>query len=482
MTMCIGNETRSDTISELLTNNVRVSSPHLLLWCFPSSLSPMTLLALGVDTNFNGAFTADFFVQAMRKRKFIDIHKLRDFVLIGIDRVILCHAGGGYGDAEGGWGFEDVYDEEPPNQFCNLFEESQDETEMMSVCQPEDTPSNSGSAKKSSGRKRKSTDFEDPLFAVSDFDSDVGLKFEYPIITIKSEKYKPESLVSAKSRQENDSTRSTMFDDVTTIYIRCVVFSLLTLPFDIGGIECAVQKNGTQLYKSYQKQKAKTSTIFAQKTEEGRGVCLRSSMTHIERGESSGGLGSNGVGLVGGIHHDIVHNIELFSVLVFGDPNWSRVGPTGRTLWRSVGPHCDRSHPSPYDLQQWKSLLLFAMRKIRRLASTSAANAKPTLLCIKNCSTRVNVALGEYYTVVVGQTAAPVNCINCDSNLGCKFDRVAESDRCVVGGVQNSLQTILDLMTYIMGIIISNPQYLRRDPNVTLLALPVATRPELATA
>lgn len=37
-------------------------------------------------------------------------------------------------------------------------------------------------------------------------------------------------------------------------------------------------------------------------------------------------------------------------------------------------------------------------------------------------------------------------------------DHVAESDRCVVGGVQNSLQSVLDLMTYIMGIIVSNPQ------------------------
>ncbi|MQL94709.1 hypothetical protein Taro_027365 [Colocasia esculenta] len=37
-------------------------------------------------------------------------------------------------------------------------------------------------------------------------------------------------------------------------------------------------------------------------------------------------------------------------------------------------------------------------------------------------------------------------------------DLVPESDRCIVGGVQNSLQSILDLMTYIMGIIISDPQ------------------------
>uniref|UniRef100_A0A2N9GA09 Solute carrier family 40 member n=1 Tax=Fagus sylvatica TaxID=28930 RepID=A0A2N9GA09_FAGSY len=37
-------------------------------------------------------------------------------------------------------------------------------------------------------------------------------------------------------------------------------------------------------------------------------------------------------------------------------------------------------------------------------------------------------------------------------------DHVPESDRGVVGGVQNSLQSTLDLMTYVMGIIISNPQ------------------------
>ncbi|XP_059668099.1 solute carrier family 40 member 2-like isoform X2 [Cornus florida] len=37
-------------------------------------------------------------------------------------------------------------------------------------------------------------------------------------------------------------------------------------------------------------------------------------------------------------------------------------------------------------------------------------------------------------------------------------DQVPESDRCVVGGVQNSLQSVFDLMTYFMGIIISNPQ------------------------
>ncbi|XP_060174474.1 solute carrier family 40 member 2 [Lycium barbarum] len=37
-------------------------------------------------------------------------------------------------------------------------------------------------------------------------------------------------------------------------------------------------------------------------------------------------------------------------------------------------------------------------------------------------------------------------------------DHVPESDRCVVGGVQNSLQSVLELMTYLSGIIISDPQ------------------------
>ncbi|KAL6004648.1 hypothetical protein ACLOJK_005203 [Asimina triloba] len=37
-------------------------------------------------------------------------------------------------------------------------------------------------------------------------------------------------------------------------------------------------------------------------------------------------------------------------------------------------------------------------------------------------------------------------------------DHVLETDRCVVGGVQNSLQAMLDLMTYILGTFISDPK------------------------
>lgn len=37
-------------------------------------------------------------------------------------------------------------------------------------------------------------------------------------------------------------------------------------------------------------------------------------------------------------------------------------------------------------------------------------------------------------------------------------DNVPESDRMIVGGVQNALQSFLDLMGYVMGIIVSNPE------------------------
>ena len=39
-------------------------------------------------------------------------------------------------------------------------------------------------------------------------------------------------------------------------------------------------------------------------------------------------------------------------------------------------------------------------------------------------------------------------------------DNVPDSERCVVGGVQNSLQSIFDLLTYIMAIIVSDPRVL----------------------
>ncbi|KAJ8421721.1 hypothetical protein Cgig2_003529 [Carnegiea gigantea] len=37
-------------------------------------------------------------------------------------------------------------------------------------------------------------------------------------------------------------------------------------------------------------------------------------------------------------------------------------------------------------------------------------------------------------------------------------DHVPESDRCVVGGVQNSIQSTMDLLAYIMGVVVPNPK------------------------
>ncbi|XP_004302555.1 PREDICTED: solute carrier family 40 member 2 [Fragaria vesca subsp. vesca] len=51
-------------------------------------------------------------------------------------------------------------------------------------------------------------------------------------------------------------------------------------------------------------------------------------------------------------------------------------------------------------------------------------------------------------------------------------DQVPESDRCVVGGVQNSLQSIMDLLGYVMGLIISNPQEFWK---LTLVSFAVVT-------
>lgn len=53
-------------------------------------------------------------------------------------------------------------------------------------------------------------------------------------------------------------------------------------------------------------------------------------------------------------------------------------------------------------------------------------------------------------------------------------DLVPESDRCVVGGVQNSLQSTLDLVAYVMGIIISNPRDFWKLIMVSVLVVTLA--------
>ncbi|VAI24717.1 unnamed protein product [Triticum turgidum subsp. durum] len=50
-------------------------------------------------------------------------------------------------------------------------------------------------------------------------------------------------------------------------------------------------------------------------------------------------------------------------------------------------------------------------------------------------------------------------------------DGVPDADRCAVGGVQSSLQSVFDLLTYVMGIIISDPKVrFRRAHRALLLA------------
>ncbi|KAA3465521.1 solute carrier family 40 member 2-like isoform X1 [Gossypium australe] len=53
-------------------------------------------------------------------------------------------------------------------------------------------------------------------------------------------------------------------------------------------------------------------------------------------------------------------------------------------------------------------------------------------------------------------------------------DAVPESDRCIVGGVQNSLQATFDLMAYVMGIVISNPQHFWKLNLVSFWAVTMA--------
>lgn len=52
---------------------------------------------------------------------------------------------------------------------------------------------------------------------------------------------------------------------------------------------------------------------------------------------------------------------------------------------------------------------------------------------------------------------------------------VCEADRCVVGGVQNSLQSTMDLLGYVMGIIISKPQEFWELIVLSFLAVTVAS-------
>ncbi|KAK9168008.1 hypothetical protein Syun_000148 [Stephania yunnanensis] len=53
-------------------------------------------------------------------------------------------------------------------------------------------------------------------------------------------------------------------------------------------------------------------------------------------------------------------------------------------------------------------------------------------------------------------------------------DQVPESDRCIVGGVQNSLQSTSDLLAYVMGVVVSNPEEFGKLTILSFLSVTVA--------
>ncbi|XP_057808234.1 solute carrier family 40 member 2 isoform X2 [Salvia miltiorrhiza] len=79
------------------------------------------------------------------------------------------------------------------------------------------------------------------------------------------------------------------------------------------------------------------------------------------------------------------------------------------------------------------------------------------LLCVASVFMRSRIS--SAYVLMAGVASSRLGLWMFDLSVIQQMqDHVAESDRCVVGGVQNSLQSMLDLMTYIMGMVISNPQ------------------------
>ncbi|KAB1224514.1 Solute carrier family 40 member 1 [Morella rubra] len=81
------------------------------------------------------------------------------------------------------------------------------------------------------------------------------------------------------------------------------------------------------------------------------------------------------------------------------------------------------------------------------------------LLCV--ASIFVQSSLLSAYLLMAGVATSRLGLWTFDLSVIQQMqDRVPESDRCVVGGVQNSLQSTLDLMTYVMGIFISDTKAL----------------------
>ncbi|XP_042052633.1 solute carrier family 40 member 2-like isoform X1 [Salvia splendens] len=79
------------------------------------------------------------------------------------------------------------------------------------------------------------------------------------------------------------------------------------------------------------------------------------------------------------------------------------------------------------------------------------------LLCVASVLMRSKIS--SAYVLMAGVASSRLGLWMFDLSVIQQMqDGVAESDRCVVGGVQNSIQSMMDLMTYIMAILISNPK------------------------
>ncbi|XP_042015608.1 solute carrier family 40 member 2-like [Salvia splendens] len=79
------------------------------------------------------------------------------------------------------------------------------------------------------------------------------------------------------------------------------------------------------------------------------------------------------------------------------------------------------------------------------------------LLCVASILMRSKIS--SAYVLMAGVASSRLGLWMFDLSVVQQMqDGVAESDRCVVGGVQNSIQSMMDLMTYIMAILISNPK------------------------
>ncbi|WJZ91289.1 hypothetical protein VitviT2T_010376 [Vitis vinifera] len=101
------------------------------------------------------------------------------------------------------------------------------------------------------------------------------------------------------------------------------------------------------------------------------------------------------------------------------------------------------SNPSTPRLQSYSGLRC-------RTTTTSATSAQN--------SPRIHNHIISAYLPMVGVATSRLGLWMFDLSVTQQMQDVFLNQICVVGGVQNSLQSYLDLMAYVMGIIISNPQ------------------------